>query len=126
MGNLSHINNGTHNWLPHFWPFIFTPYIIQAYFYQKLSPFFFHTVQNFGNFSLKDPYPAGIWEKGTQMPPIFMDFVTEKPPLHARVWREFCSLKHGQKLENVVFLKQLGIVQFGEYFEVQINKGDEN
>ena len=113
MGDHSHINNGTHR-LPHIWPLIFTPYISpKPLFLPKIvtqSPIFFHTVQNFGNFSLKDPKSAGIWEKGTQMPPIFMAFVTERPPIFCLACTclrgECCSLKHGQKLENFVFLKQ--------------------
>ena len=85
MGDHSHINNGTHR-LSHFWPLIFTPYIShKPLFFTKnclpKSSFFFHTVQNFGNFSLKDPKSAGIWEKGNQMPPIFMAFVTERPAI---------------------------------------------
>ena len=90
---------------------------------------FFHTVQKFGNFSLKDHKSAGIWEKGTQIPPTFMAFVTEDPlifALHARVWGECCSLKHGQKLANFVFLKQnraIWWIRLGAKFD---NKGDEN
>ena len=46
----------------------------------------------------------------TSYAPIFMAFVTEGPlflALHAHIWEECCSLKHGlQKLENFVFLKQ--------------------
>ena len=81
-------------------------------FYQKLSPkvlYFLHTVQNFGNFSLKDPKSAGIWDKGTRMPPIVMVFVTARPPIFLPCMHMFecCSLKHGlQKLKNFVFLKQ--------------------
>ena len=71
--------------------------------------YFFHTVQNFGNFSLKDPKSAVIEKKVPKCLLFIMAFVTERPPifcLDARVWGECCSLKHGQKLENFVFLKQ--------------------
>ena len=48
-------------------------------------------------------------EKGTQMP-LFLWLLSLKDPqffaLHASVWGECCSLKHGQKLENFVFLRQ--------------------
>ena len=51
-------------------------------FYQKLSPkvlYFFHTVQNFGNFSLKDPKLAGIWEK--KLCPYFYGFCHWRTPI---------------------------------------------
>ena len=67
---------------------------------------FFHTVQNFGNCSLKDPKSAG---KKVPKCPQFLWLLSLKDPqffaLHASVWGECCSLKHGQKLENFVFLK---------------------
>ena len=50
-------------------------------FYQKLSPkvlYFFHTVQNFGNFSLKDPKSTGIWEK--KLCPLFLWLLSLKDP----------------------------------------------
>ena len=50
-------------------------------FYQKLSPkvlFFFHPVQNFGNFSLKGPISAGIWEK--KLYPLFLWLLSLKDP----------------------------------------------
>ena len=57
-GGHSHINNDTH-WLPHIWPYIFTPL------HQPKTPvfaknchpksYFCRTVQNFGNFSLTVP-----------------------------------------------------------------------
>ena len=81
-------------------------------FYQKLSPkvlYFFHTVQYFGNFFTQRPQIGWNLRKKV-MPPIFMAFLTERPlflALHAHVWKECCSLKHGlQKLEKFVFLKQ--------------------
>ena len=78
-------------------------------FTKKLSPkvLFFHTVQNFGNCSLKDPKSAG---KKVPKCPLFLWLLSLKDPqffaLHASVWGECYSLKHGQKLENVVFLRQ--------------------
>ena len=112
-GNHTHINSGMHL-LPHFWPLIFTPYISEKpLFLQKIvtqSPLFSPHCPKFWNFFTQDPKSTGIWLKGTQMPSIFMAFVTERPldifALHARVWEECCSLKQGQKLENFVFLKQ--------------------
>ena len=80
-------------------------------FTKKLSPkvlFFPHYPKFWKLFTQR---PQIGWKKGTQMPPIFMAFVTERPPifclaLHASVWGECCSLKHGQKLKNFVFLRQ--------------------
>ena len=72
---------------------------------------FFHTLQNFGNCSLKDPKSAG-----GKVPkcPLFLWLLSLKDPqffaLHASVWGECCSLKHGQKLENFVFLRQNGVI----------------
>ena len=45
------------------------------------------------------------------MPPIFMTFVTEIPPIflpcmHVVEGNVQCFVKHGRNLENVVFLKQ--------------------
>ena len=114
MGDHSHINNDTHR-LPHIWPYIFTPPPTSAQnpcFCQNCHPksYFCHTVQNFWNFLLKDKSPW-IWEKGTQMPPIFLWLLSVKDPLffclaYTFVWGECCSLKHRQKLENFVFSKQ--------------------
>ena len=62
------------------------------------------------------------------MPPIFMAFVTERPQffaLHASVWGEWCSLKHGQKLENFVFLRQNRAIWW-ILLGAKFNKGDEN
>ena len=79
-------------------------------FTKKLSPkvLFFHTVQNFGNCSLKDPKSAG--KKVPKCPLFLIWLLSLKDPqffaLHASVWGECCSLKHGQKLENFVFLRQ--------------------
>ena len=103
-------SRGTHQ-LPHLWPLILTLTSAQnPCFYQKIvtqSPVFFHTVQNFGNCSLKDPKSAG---KKVPKCPLFLWLLSLKDPqffaLHASVWGECCSLKHGQKLENFVFLRQ--------------------
>ena len=73
----------THMVLPHFWSLILTPYISQTppVFINNChsKSYFFHTVQNFGNFSLKDPKSARIWEKGTQMP-LFLWLLSLKDP----------------------------------------------
>ena len=101
-------------------------------FYQKLSPkvlYFFHTVQNFWNFSLKDPKSAGIWEKGTHMPPIFMAFVTARPPIICLA----CTCLRG------MLLPQTRSAETGKFciletescnlvnsFRCKLNQGDEN
>ena len=78
-------------------------------FTKKLTPkvlFFPHCPKFWKLFTQR---PQISRKKGTQMPPIFMAFVTERPQffaLHASVWGECCSLQHGQKLENFVFLRQ--------------------
>ena len=78
---------------------------------KKLSPkvLFFSLCPKFWKLFTQRPHIG--WEKRYPNAPIFMAFVTERPPpqffaLHARVWGECCSLKHGQKLENFVFLRQ--------------------
>ena len=105
-------SRGTHQ-LPHLLPLILTPYM---YISQKPlflpknchpKSCFFHTVQNFGNCSLKDHKSAG---KKVPKCPLFLWLLSLKDPqffaLHASVWEECCSLKHSQKLENFVFLRQ--------------------
>ena len=92
---------------------------------------FFHTVQNFGNCSLKDPKSAG--KKVTKCPSIFKLFygfchwktLSFLPCMHASVWGECCSLKHSQKLENFVFLRQ-NRANLVNTFRCKFNKGDEN
>ena len=127
----SYINNDTHR-LPHIWPYIFTPL------HQPKTPVFAKnchpkshcpSVQNFGNFSLKDLLSAGIWEKGYPNAAYFvMAFVTERPPIflpciHMFVWGE-CCLKHGQKLENFVFSEQNRAI-WGILSGANLLKGDE-
>ena len=82
-------------------------------FYQKLSPkvLFFSHCPEFLKFFSQRPLIGWNLRKGTQMSPIFMAFVTERPPIFWLaytwfVWGECCSLKHGRKLENFVFSKQ--------------------
>ena len=86
MGDHSNINNGTDR-LPHFKPIILPPYISpKPLFLPKivtLSPIFFPPcpIQNFGNFSLRDPKLAGIWKKKKKkcaQIPHNMAFVTER------------------------------------------------
>ena len=101
-------SRGTHQ-LPHFWPLILTPYISQKPLSKKLSPkvLFF-------------PHCPKFWKLFTQRPligwkivpkcPLFLWLLSLKDPhffaLHASVWGQCYSLKHGQKLENFVFLRQ--------------------
>ena len=78
-------------------------------FTKKLSPkvlFFPHCPKFWKLFTQR---PQIGWKKGTQMPPIFMVFVTERPPifcLACKCLRGMLLLKHGQNLENFVFLRQ--------------------
>ena len=67
-------------------------------FTKKLSPkvLFFPHCPKFSKLFTQRPQIG--WKKGTQMPQFFA--------LHTSVWGECCSLKHGQKLENFVFLRQ--------------------
>ena len=115
LKNLEFQTNGDHSLgmhqQPHLWPLILTPYISQKPLFlpKNCHPksCFFHTVQNFGNCSLKDPKLTG---KKVPKCPLFLWLLSLKDPqffaLHASVWGECCSLKHGQKLENFVFLRQ--------------------
>ena len=90
--------------------------------------YFFHTVQNFGIFFLKDPKSTRILEKGTQMLSIFVAFVTESPPI-------FClactCLKGNVAPSNTVRSWKIlyswnRIMQLGNTFRCKFNKGDEN
>ena len=80
-------------------------------FTKKLSPkvlFFPHCPKFWKLFTQR---PQIGWKK-KQVPkcPLFLWLLSLKDPqffaLHASVWGECCSLKHGQKLENFVFLRQ--------------------
>ena len=78
-------------------------------FTKKLSPkvlFFPHCPKFWKLFTQR---PQIGRKKGTQMP-LFLWLLSLKEPqffaLHVSVWGECCSLKHGQKLENFVFLRQ--------------------
>ena len=114
MGDHSHINNGTHR-LSHFWPLIFTlTSAINTCFLPKIvsqSPLFFSTLSKILEiFHSKTPNRLEFEKKVTKCPQ-FLWLLSLKDPLffalHAHVWEECCSLKHGlQTLENVVFLKQ--------------------
>ena len=113
MWDHSHINDDTH-WLPHIWPYIFTPPTSaqNPCFCQILSPkvtvSHCPSVQNFGklftqrpliSWNLRKRYPNAAYFVMAERPPIFL------PCIHMFVWGE-CCLKHGQKLENFVFSKQ--------------------
>ena len=93
------------------------------------SPLFFHTVKNFGNFSLKDPKSAGIWEKGTQMPPIFMAFVTTRPPIFCLA----CTCLRGMLLPQTrsaeagkLCILETESCNLVNTFRCKLNQGDEN
>ena len=126
MGNHSH---GTHQ-LPHLWPLILTPYVSQKTLFlpKNCHPksCFFHTVQNFGNCSLKDPKSAG--KKGTQMPPIFMAFVTERPPIFCLA----CKCLRGMLLPQTrseagkFCILETESCNLVNTFRCKFNKGDEN
>ena len=107
MGDHSH---GTHQ-LPHLWPLILTPYIWKKnpVFNQKIvtqSPVFSTLSKILETVHSKTPIG---WKKVPKCP-LFLWLLSLKDPqffaLHASVWGECCSLKHGQKLENFVFLRQ--------------------
>ena len=92
--------------------------------------YFFHTVQNFGNFSLKDPKSAGIWKKKVLKCPLFLWLLSLKDPLffalHAHVWEECCSLKHGlQKLDKLCIFETESC-NLVNTFRCKLNQGDEN
>ena len=81
MGDHSHetmVRTDCHTFDP-----FFTPYISQKHpvftknCLPKSSP---HTVQNFGNFSLKDPKSVGIWEIKVPECPLFLRLLSLKDP----------------------------------------------
>ena len=125
-GNLSHINNGTHR-LPNIWPFIFTPTSAQnPCFYQKLSPkvlFFFTLTRILEIFLSKTPNRLEF-EKKVPKCPLVLWLLWLKDPLF------FALHKHGLFEGNVapsntvrswkILYSRNRIVQFGEYFRVQI------
>ena len=108
-------SRGTHQ-LPHLWSLILTPYISQkpCFYPKKLSPkvLFFPHCPKFWKLFTQRPKSAG--KKVTKCPSIFKLFygfchwktLSFLPCMHASVWGECCSLKHSQKLENFVFLRQ--------------------
>ena len=108
------INSGTHR-LSHFWPLIFTPYISQKPLYLpkivSQSPLFFPHCPKFWKFFTQRPQIGWNLRKKIHKCPVFTWLLSLQDPLffalHAHLWEECCSLKHGlQKLENFVFLKQ--------------------
>ena len=100
------INNGTHR-LPHFWPLTS---VKKTCFYQNChhpKSYFYHTVQIFGNFSLKDPKSAGISENMPKCP-LFLWLLSLNNPLFfclAYMCFRGMLLPQIQKLKNFVFLK---------------------
>ena len=132
MGDHSHINNDTHR-LPHILPYIFTPPTSapNPCFCPNCHPksYFCHTVQNFGNFSLKDK-SAGIWEKGTQMPPIFYGFCHWKTPyffaLHTHVCLRGMLLPQTPSEAGKFCILETESSNLVNTFRCKFNKGDEN
>ena len=118
-GDHSHFNNGMHR---HATPL--TLYFIPLHqpknpvFKKNCHPksYFFYTVQNFGNCSLKDPKLAGIWEKGTQMTPLFMAFVVERSPFFLPCIHMFEGNVAPSNTVRSWKILYSWLVQFGEYF----------
>ena len=113
MGDHSRINSGTHR-LPHIWPFIFTPYISpKSLFLPKnvtQSPIFFTLSRTLEIFHSKTPNRLKF-EKKVPKCPYFYGVCHWKTPyllpcIHMFVWGECCSLKHSEKVENLLFSKQ--------------------
>ena len=123
---ITHINNGIrtngHTFDPLFSPLtsaktpVFTKNCLP-------NPLFFpHCPKFWKFFHSKTPNSsksAGIWEKGTQMPPIFMAFVTERPPFFLPCMHMF--EKNVAPSNTVcrswkILYSWNRIVQFGEYF----------
>ena len=109
MGDRS---RGTHQ-LPHcLWPLILTPY--HAYLSQKplLLPNNCHPKSAFSTLSKILETVHSKTPNRHQNAPYFYGFCHWKTPIFClackcmSVWGECCSLKHGQKLENFVFLRQ--------------------
>ena len=103
-------SRGTHQ-LPHLWPLILTPYISPKPLFlpKNCHPkFCFSTLSKMLE-TVHSKTPNRL-EKRYPNAPYFYGFLSLKDPqifaLHASVWGECCSLKHGQKLENFVFLRQ--------------------
>ena len=92
MGDYWHINNGTH-WLPHIWPFIFTPTSAKnPSFYQKLSPkvlFFFTLSRIFEIFYSKTPNRLEF-EKKVSKCPLFLWLLSLKDPLFFALHAHVC------------------------------------
>ena len=82
-------------------------------FYQKMSPkvlFFSHCPELLEIFHSKTPNRLKF-EKKVPKCPYFYGFCHWKTPyllpcIHMFVWGECCSLKHSEKVENLVFSKQ--------------------
>ena len=104
-------SRGTHRILPHLWPLILTPYINQKPLFLPKhvtqSPVFSTLSKILETVHSKTPNRL---EKKVPKYPLFLWLLSLKDPqffaLHASVWGECYSLKHGQKLENFVFLRQ--------------------
>ena len=112
MGDHSHITmvlTDCHTFDPLFAPLTSAQ---NPVFYQKLSHkvLFFPHCPNFLKFFTQRPQIG--WNLRQRYPnaPNFLKFCHMKNPLffalHAHVWEECCSLEHGKKLENFVYLKK--------------------
>ena len=121
--NHSQINNSTHR-LPNIWPFIFTPNVQhqpKPLFLPKIvtqSPIFFTLSRILEIFLSKTPNRLEFEKKGTQMSPIFMAFVTERPPNFclAYAWFEGNGAPSNTVRSWKILYSRNRIVQFGEYF----------
>ena len=98
-------------------------------FYQKIvtqSPVFFHTVQNFGNFSLKDPKSAG---KKVPKCPLFLWLLSLKDP---QFFALACKCLRGMLLPQTrseagkFCILETESCNLVNTFRWKFNKGDEN
>ena len=124
-------SRGTHQ-LPHLWPLILTPYISQKPLFlpKNCHPksCFFHTIQNFGNCSLKDPKSAGKKVPKCPLFLIFMAFVTERLPIFCLA----CRCLRGMLLPQIrseagkFCILETESCHLVNTFRCKFNKGDEN
>ena len=122
-------SRGTHQ-LPHLWPLHLTPYICQKPLFlpKNCHPksCFFHTVQNFGNCSLKDPISAG---KKYPNAPYFYDFCHWKTPNFLPCMQVFegnVAPSNTVRSWKILYSWECNLVNTFSMFRCKFNKGDEN
>ena len=121
-------SRGTHQ-LPHLWPLILTPYISPKPLFlpKNCHPksCFFHTVQNFGNCSLKDPKSAG---KKVPKCPLFLWFLSLKNPNFLPCMQVFeGNVAPQTRSEPGKFcILETESCNLVNTFRCKFNKGDEN